>query len=140
MPSPGTVQPFSTAQFREELRKLIARKPAKMWLAQSSGHRLDTIFSIGSAQPKPIKMFDHIEGFYLLGEGVSPSLIATIHDLFQRYCKTHKAAANRNPRHAVEIRYRTFEKPHPEKHSRLIMHYPFAMPYDSHAKSDVQPV
>lgn len=123
-------------EFELALKNLIDERPMKIWLAKSSGQRLDTLASVGHAVPMPIQMFDHIEGFYLLGEGVPPDLLTPIHELFARYCRSHRDSAHRNPQHRVEVQYRSFEPEYPHIPNRLIMHYPFSASIPLKDRSD----
>lgn len=88
-------------EFKEGLERILGDAPAKIWLARGAGHRVDTVFSIGTAQNEPARIFDEMNGLYLLGEGVPPDLLPGIHNLFEQYCETHEGnlyspnAANR---------------------------------------------
>jgi hypothetical protein len=74
-------------------------------------------------------MFDHIGGFYLLGEGISPDLVPKIHQVFSDYCMTHHAVEMRHS-HEVSVEYQPGKgHPHlPSQHPRMVMHYPFSAP------------
>jgi hypothetical protein len=118
-PEPG----LSEEEFEAELRELVGDKSVKLWLARSNGARFDVVFSIGVAQGEPIHMFDHMEGFYLFGEGVSPDLLPGMHDLFARYCRTHRAVPFHHPDQALVMRYRSFGHGRHRPH-RVSLHYP----------------
>ncbi|MFH0954126.1 MAG: hypothetical protein V1873_07335 [Verrucomicrobiota bacterium] len=120
-------QDLEDNQFEQDLKNLVADRPMKIWLARSNGHRIDTIVSVGTPQPEPIRLFDHMVGFYLLGEGVTPDLLAPIHKLFQDYCRRHKDAGKLNPTHRVVLHFRSSTARWP---NRLLMHYPMTSTID----------
>lgn len=93
----ATEAPITEAEFKAALADLLRDHPAKVWLARSTGQRLDTLFSVGAAQGDPIRNFDHLNGFYLMGEGVTPDLLSPIHALFVRFCASHRTDATVHP-------------------------------------------
>jgi hypothetical protein len=118
-------------EFAARVRRLIAGKPVKIWLAKSAGGRLDTVFAAGVAQGEPIKNFDHIGGFYLLGEGVTPDLIPELHGLFTRYCSSHRALLKTHPgMRVVDLRYKHGLPPGEQQKHELVMHIPLSIPTD----------
>lgn len=114
--------------FEQQLKDLLGIRPVKIWLARSNGHRLDTILSVGASQAEPIRLFDHMAGFYLLGEGVTTDLLAPIHEIFRGYCMRHKDAAKKNPTHRMVLQFRSSHTP--RWPNRLLMHYPLTSPVD----------
>lgn len=114
-------------RFEQQLKELVGARAIKIWLARSNGHRLDTILSVGPSQAEPIRLFDHIEGFYLLGEGVTTDLLAPIHEIFRDYCVRHKDSAKKNPTHRMVLQFRSSHARWP---NRLLMHYPLTSPVD----------
>lgn len=117
---------LSTEDFKDRLDKLLANSAAKIWLAKSSMGRIDVIFSAGDAQGQPIKNFDHIGGFYLMGENVPGEFIDQIHRWFVEYCQTH-FTPHRLERHFVDVRYRSFYDEGKKYHDELLMHVPLAV-------------
>lgn len=116
--------------FEAQIGKLIGGRQMKIWLAKSSGHRIDTLISIGTAQPEPIRLFDHMAGFYLLGEGVTPDLLSPMHAVFTEFCERHMHMKKQKGLHRTVVKYRSS---HDEAHywyNRLIMHYPFSASAD----------
>jgi hypothetical protein len=113
-------------EFAEQLGKLLDGKSAKIWLAKSHGGRLDTVFSVGEAQGEAIHPFDHIGGYYLIGEGVPEDLYPAIHELFVRYCKTQSETYRDEHMLPVEYHRRPPIKPAP-RHEQVIMHVPLSV-------------
>ena len=118
--------PLSEAAFKAALVDLLRDHPAKVWLARSTGQRLDTLFSVGGAQGEPIRNFDHLNGFYLMGEGVTPDLLSPIHALFVRFCASHRTDATVHPHgRVIDLHYQH----HAGTPARpvLTLHMPFSV-------------
>ena len=124
-------------EFRTEADKIIGKKKVKIWLTKKSGHRVDTLTTIGTAQKQPVKMFDHGAGFYLMGEGITPELLAPLHSIFASFCRKMKDHRDKNQFHRMELRYRSVHEADPYWYNRLVMHYPFAAP--TTGGTDVEP-
>ena len=102
----ATDAPITEAEFKAALEDLLLKHPAKIWLARSTGQRLDTLFSVGGAQGAPIHNFDHLNGFYLMGEGVTPDLLGPIHTLFVRFCAGHRTDGTVHPHgRVIDLHY-----------------------------------
>ena len=115
---------LTEAEFKDALEKLVEGKTAKIWLAKGAGHRVDTVFSIGTAKSDSVKLFDRIDGLFLLGEGVPPKLLPKIHQLFEAYSQTHKGRKYRPSQRVVILRCwpdRGTPTPH-ERKPRATMH------------------
>jgi len=121
-------------EFERKMDALIHNQPIKIWLAKKRGHRVDALTAIGTAQPQPIKLFDHGAGFYLLGEGVTPELLSPIHAIFEYFCTSYKDACVKNNLHKMNMNYRSVREADPYWYNRLILHYPFAAPSGKHEK------
>jgi len=117
---------LTNEEFKRRLDKLLEKMPAKIWLAKSASGRIDVIFSAGQAQGLPIRNFDHIGGFYLMGENVPSELIDKIHRWFLEYCQFNHTP-HRLERHFVDVNFRSFYDAGKKYHDELIMHIPFAV-------------
>lgn len=117
---------LTTEEFKRRLDHLLENKPAKIWLAKSAMGRIDVIFSAGSAQGQPIKNFDHIGGFYLMGENIPTEYIDKIHRWFLEYCRVNHTP-HRLERHFVDVRYRSYYDAGKKYHDELLMHVPLAV-------------
>ena len=113
-----------TKEFKKELENLLNPEKSKLWLASSNGYRLDVEFGVGENQSLPIKLVDHMEGFYLLGEGVPVKKLSKIHKLFKEYCKNHKAV-DFDKALPLSLEFKTHHEEHHRSH-QMVMHYPFA--------------
>ena len=96
-------------EFEQKMGALIHDQPIKVWLAKKRGHRVDALTAVGTAQPQPIKLFDHGAGFYLLGEGVTPEMLSPIHSIFEHFCTSYKQARGTNKLHRMTMKHRTQE-------------------------------
>ncbi|HMO50943.1 MAG TPA: hypothetical protein PKE26_06665 [Kiritimatiellia bacterium] len=112
--------------FKKKLDQLIGDKPIKIWLAKSVNGRLDTLFSAGDAQGKPIKHFDHIGGFYLLGENVPPDMIPAIHKWFVIFAHCN-FTRNRMERHFIDTKFQQFYDGGKRYREELVMHVPLSV-------------
>lgn len=123
----GTEDHLTEEAFAAALRSLLAGRTTKVWLVKSAGGRLDTVFSVGTEQGEEIRNFDHLGGFYLLGEGVARDLVEPIHALFTRYCASHRAVVHTRPSHIIDMRY--WDEWHTQKkeRNRLVLHVPFSV-------------
>ena len=115
--------------FRRQLQEIIQGLPVKIWLAMSVGERIDTLFSVGAAQGEPIRNFDHLGGFYLLGEGVPSRLIPAIHALFTRYCWSHRALPKTHVARHMNLKF-TPATHREGGHNHLVIHVPFSVHSD----------
>lgn len=115
-------------EFTLGISQLIGNRTIKVWLARRKRHRVDTIASIGRPQPAPIRLFDHGSGFYLMGEGVTPDLLAPIHKIFVSFCRKVRDERDKNKLHQLDVRYRSVRAKDPYWYNRLVMHYPFSPP------------
>lgn len=122
----GSRKVLTEDMFQRKLAMIIHGKAVKLWLAKSIHGRLDVIFSVGTAQGMPIMSVDHIGGYYLLGEGVTPEMLPLIHDLFTHYCRDHYTSSRvRNI--SVKLTYQTpFDTQHKAR-EEMVMHVPFAV-------------
>lgn len=114
-------------EFQRDVGQLIAGRSMKVWLARSTGLRIDTIVSVGDAQAQPIKVCDHIAGYYLFGEGVTPDLLSPLHKAFDTYCHNTRDRLKRKAIQRLNVR---FTITRPTTPSRLVMHYPFTSQVD----------
>lgn len=112
--------------FQRKLERLIAGKPIKIWLAKSESGRMDVIFTVGDAQGRPIKNFDHIGGFYLMGENVPPEYIDRIHGWFLDFTRIN-FSPHRLDRHFVDVRFRTYYDQGRQQHDEMVMHVPLSV-------------
>ncbi len=118
---------ISESEFKLKLADLLAGHPAKVWLARSAGHRLEVLFGVGEPQGLPVKNFDHLNGFYLMGEGVTPDLVAPLHNLFVWFCRGHRSSSQVHPVGHVQDP-RVAQHPHVNYHgNRLTLHSPFSV-------------
>jgi hypothetical protein len=117
---------LTAEDFRDKLNRLIGDKPIKIWLAKSVQGRLDTIFSAGDAQGMPIEHFDHIGGFYLLGENVPHEFIPRIHKMFVIFAQCN-FAAHRLERHFIDMKSRAYYDGGKRYREELLMHVPLAV-------------
>lgn len=121
-------KPITEREFEDRLRELIRGRPVKIWLARSAGGRLDTVFSVGAPQGEPIRNFDHLNGFYLLGEGVTPDLLPSLHELFTQYCWSHRAFQSVHPHgRVVDLRYRHLDSEDARGRHHLQIHIPLSV-------------
>lgn len=119
------IEGLTTSEFRKALLEVIGDAPAKIWVVRSIHGRLETVFAVGAAQAEPIKMFDHIGGLYLLGEGVTPEMLPKLHNLFERYCHSHPVPTRVVIQSGLSINYRSYTYPGPKQKNKIIMHVPF---------------
>jgi hypothetical protein len=124
---PPPIKGISTTEFRRALVKLVADQPIKIWLVKSIHGRLDPLFAVGETRAKDVKMFDHIGGLYLLGEGVPPDMVHQIHSLFERYCHSHPVPARVVISAGISVNYRAFRYPGMHQRNKLVMHVPFSV-------------
>ena len=117
---------LSAEAFQKKLARLIGEKPVKIWRAKSHLGRIEVIFSVGDAQGQPIKNFDHIGGFYLMGENVPSEYIDRIHGWFLAFTRDH-FTPHRLDRHFVDVRYRTYYDKGNQQHDELVMHVPLTV-------------
>jgi len=124
---------LSEDAFKRRLERLIGKKAMKIWLAKSAAGRLDVVFSVGDAQGRPIRNFDHIGGFYLLGENIPGEYIERIHRWFVEFCRVNYTAY-RLERHFIDVNYRGFYEQGKKYREELMMHVPLAVspPTSSH--------
>jgi len=112
--------------FHQRLERLIDGKPIKIWLAKSELGRIEVIFSVGDAQGQPIKNFDHIGGFYLMGENVPSEYIDRIHGWFLDFTRIN-FTPHRLDRHFVDVRFRSYYDQGHQQHDELLMHVPLTV-------------
>ena len=117
---------LSQETFKQRLEKLIGKKPMKLWLAKSAMGRLDVIFSVGDAQGQPVKNFDHIGGFYLLGEKNTEEYMEDIHRWFIEFCRTNYTPY-RLERHFIDVSSRTYFDNGKRYRDEFMMHVPLAV-------------
>jgi len=117
---------LTVEDFKKKLDDMVGARAIKIWLAKSVHGRLDTVFSVGDAQGMPIRHFDHIGGFYLLGENVPREMIDAIHDLFVLFCQAN-FTAHRLERHFVDTRYRSYYDGGKRYREELLMHIPLSV-------------
>ncbi len=117
---------LSAEEFRKKLDRLIGDQPIKIWLAKSHMGRIDVVFAVGDAQGCPIKNFDHIGGFYLMGENIPPEYIERIHDWFLAFTRVN-FTPHRLDRHFVDVRFRTYYDHAKKYHDEMVMHAPITV-------------
>lgn len=76
---------MTTDELKAKIGELIAGRPVKIWLTRTSGHRLDFIWSIGSAQLTQEETIVQGERYFLVGQGVTDDLRALLIDLFTAF-------------------------------------------------------
>jgi hypothetical protein len=112
--------------FQRKLEQLVDGRPIKIWLAKSALGRIEVIFSVGDAQGCPIKNFDHIGGFYLMGENVPTEYIDRIHGWFLEFTRIN-FTPHRLDRHFIDVRYRSYYDQAHKQHDELLMHVPLTV-------------
>jgi hypothetical protein len=112
--------------FRRRLARLIGKKPIKIWLAKSARGRIDVVFSVGVAQGENIRNFDHIGGFYLMGQNVPPEYIERIHQWFLAYCRS-RFTPHRLERHYIDMSYRYYLDAQRRRQDELTLHVPLSV-------------
>lgn len=117
---------LTSEAFQRRLARLVGDKPVKIWLAKSHMGRIEVVFAVGDAQGQPIRNFDHIGGFYLLGENVPPEWIDRIHGWFVDFSRSN-FTAHRLDRHFVDVRFRTYYDHHKKYHDEMVMHTPITV-------------
>lgn len=119
-------QGLTRDEFKAKLDDLLKGQHSKIWLLKSVAGRVDVMFSAGDAQGKPIVNFDHIGGFYLMGENVPDEFIPIIHKWFLDFSKI-----NFNPyrleRHFIDTKQRAFYDLGRRYRDELLMHVPFSV-------------
>ena len=112
---------FTETAFHDRLHDLIAGRPVHITLLHSDGQHLHEVFSVGIGRGAPTHIFDHVGGFYLVGEGITPDLLAPAHELFERYCRAQETLTEAERQNPIHVEYRSFA--HHDRH-RLCMHFP----------------
>jgi hypothetical protein len=117
---------LTTEAFKLRLDRLVGKKPIKIWLAKSARGHIDVIFSVGDAQGVPIRNFDHIGGFYLMGENVPPEYIDRIHRWFVDFAMINHTP-HRIERHFIDVNYRKYLDGDRKYREELLMHVPLTV-------------
>ncbi|HMP90718.1 MAG TPA: hypothetical protein PJ991_10985 [Kiritimatiellia bacterium] len=117
---------LSVDEFKDLLAGLIGKSPIKIWLAKSALGRLDVVFSVGDTKGKPARNFDHIGGFYLLGENVPDEYVDQIHRWFVQFCQTNYTPY-RLERHFIDVRSRAYFEGGKRYHDEFMMHVPMSV-------------
>jgi len=112
--------------FKDKLDELLKGHKSKIWLLKSIAGRVDVLFSAGDAQGKPIINFDHIGGFYLMGENVPDECISQIHNWFLQFSRTN-FTPYRLERHFIDMKQRAFYELGRRYRDELLMHVPFSV-------------
>lgn len=112
---------MSDEEFRARLHELIAGRPVRITLQFSDGTHLHEIASVGTGHGAMAQIFDHVGGFYLVGEGVQPELLGPLHELFAQYCRTHRAVDDSERQNPIHVQYRSFSE---HDQHRMCMHFP----------------
>ncbi|MFH0881277.1 MAG: hypothetical protein V2A34_16315 [Lentisphaerota bacterium] len=76
---------------------------------------------MGARSGEVFQIFDHVGGFYLVGEGIAPDMLAPVHSLFARYCRSHTAVEKADRENPIHVQYRSFAQ---HDQHRLCMHFP----------------
>ena len=71
--------------FKTRMTELIGKRPVKIWLTKTMGHRLDFIWSVGSAQLKQEETLVQGAKYFLVGQQVPDDLRPAIIDLFNEF-------------------------------------------------------
>lgn len=72
-------------ELKQKVGELIAGQPVKIWLTRTSGHRLDFIWSVGSAQLTQEETIVQGERYFLVGQEVSDELRPLLIDVFTEF-------------------------------------------------------
>jgi hypothetical protein len=100
---------------------LIAEQPIKITLQYSDGKNLHEIVSVGTGCGAMAQIFDHVGGFYFVGEGVPPDLLGPLHELFALYCRSHRQVTDAERHNPIHVQYRSFSE---HNQHRMCMHFP----------------
>lgn len=72
-------------ELRERVLELIKDRPVKVWLVKQVGHRLDFLWSAGSAQLEPEQTIAEGGRYYLIGQKVSDEIKPQLVSLFDEF-------------------------------------------------------
>ncbi len=79
-------------QLRDEIKGILGRSQAKVWLVQNTGHRLEFLWSLGPApKGEPVKLAEQGR-FHLMGHGVEDDLLPRMRERFEAFCQGEEAA------------------------------------------------
>ena len=81
----GIYRPMTQDDFKLRMAELIGKRPVKIWLTKTSGHRLDFIWSVGSAQLQQEETLAQGARYFLVGQQVPDDLRSAVVDLFDEF-------------------------------------------------------
>jgi hypothetical protein len=72
-------------ELRDRVLELIEGRPVKLWLVKQVGHRLDFLWSAGSAQLEPEQTLAEGRRYYLIGQKVPEDLKPQLLQVFDDF-------------------------------------------------------
>lgn len=72
-------------ELRERMLGLIKGRPIKLWLVKQVGHRLDFLWSAGTAQLEPEQTLAEGKRYYLIGQKVPEDIKPQLLQLFEDF-------------------------------------------------------